>query len=188
MASSTRNCQSSQGLLSPILARWRVAKARPYLTGRRTLDYGCGNGGLALFCPADKYFGVDISPAAVETARALHPDYTFEVELPRDGAFDVAVMLAVLEHVPNPARLVADILRRLEPGGLLVATTPSPRAHAVHEFGARLGLFSADAAEQHETFLDKPRITDIVKQSGGRLVKFERFMFGLNQLFVVERP
>lgn len=180
--------QSSQGLLSPLLARWRLVKARPYVARRRTLDYGCGNGRLARFCAPGNYFGVDISTAAVEAARNLNPGYAFDASPPPDRTFEVAVMLAVLEHVEDPDRLMAAVLDRLEPGGLLVATTPSPRANAVHAFGARLGLFSADAAEQHEAFLDKPRIAEIVKQAGGRLVKFERFMFGLNQFFVVERP
>lgn len=41
-----------------------------------------------------------------------------------DGAFDGVVIQAVLEHVVDPARCVAEVHRVLKPGGLVFAETP----------------------------------------------------------------
>ena len=41
-----------------------------------------------------------------------------------DGAFDAAIAQAVLEHVLDPAQVVAEIHRVLAPGGLVYAETP----------------------------------------------------------------
>ena len=42
----------------------------------------------------------------------------------RDEAFDAAVSFAVLEHVEDPARLVAEALRVLRPGGVVYFDVP----------------------------------------------------------------
>lgn len=42
----------------------------------------------------------------------------------RDAAFDAVVVQAVLEHVVDPPRVVAEIRRVLRPGGLVYAETP----------------------------------------------------------------
>jgi SAM-dependent methyltransferase len=41
-----------------------------------------------------------------------------------DGAFDVVLCTEVLEHVPEPARVVCEMSRVLRPGGLLLLTAP----------------------------------------------------------------
>ena len=41
-----------------------------------------------------------------------------------DGAFDLVVAVAVLEHVANPQRVVEEIWRVLEPSGYVYAVTP----------------------------------------------------------------
>jgi len=41
-----------------------------------------------------------------------------------DGRFDLVLLLEVLEHVPEPARALAEIRRVLRPGGCLIGSTP----------------------------------------------------------------
>lgn len=42
-----------------------------------------------------------------------------------DQAFDVVVSCETIEHVPHPARAVAELARVLRPGGVLLLTTPN---------------------------------------------------------------
>ena len=67
---------------------------------------------------------VDIDDAAVEHARATFekPNLEFQVadamKLPfDDGSFDIVVCSHVYEHVPDPAKMFAEIERVLRPGG-----------------------------------------------------------------------
>ena len=45
---------------------------------RSVLEVGCGYGRLCRAFPAASYIGVDVNPAAIETARQRNPDYRFE--------------------------------------------------------------------------------------------------------------
>ena len=101
--------------------------------GMRLLDAGCGPGtitlGLAAAVAPGEVVGLERSPALVEQARALAAErgvanVRFEVgdaqALPfPDGSFDAAFESAVLEHVPDPARAVAELRRVLRPGGVV---------------------------------------------------------------------
>ena len=41
-----------------------------------------------------------------------------------DDRYDVVLLLEVLEHVPNPSKVVAEIYRILKPGGTLILSVP----------------------------------------------------------------
>src|SRR5690242_198637 len=100
--------------------------------GARVLDVGCGTGCftdavLAAARPAE-VVGVDPSPAFVGHTRERVQDARarFEVadaqSLPfRDGSFDCAAAMLVLNFVPEPARAAAEMRRVTRPGGRLAA-------------------------------------------------------------------
>jgi SAM-dependent methyltransferase len=113
-------------------ARWRALGARGKadhvvtlcaragIVPRGTLEVGCGDG--ALLCELhDRGFGgrlagVEITDAAVAIARQREQIDTVErydgERLPYgDGAFDLGVVSHVLEHVPDPVTLLAEIAR-----------------------------------------------------------------------------
>ena len=95
-------------------------------TPRRILDLGCGAGFLANYLAArgHQVSGLDADAESLEVARAY--DRTACVDYRRgdacalpfpDGAFDVVCAMDLLEHVEDPARLVAEAARVLAPGG-----------------------------------------------------------------------
>jgi 2-polyprenyl-3-methyl-5-hydroxy-6-metoxy-1,4-benzoquinol methylase len=181
--------QAAEGLLSPYLQRRRIAAVRPYLNGR-VLDVGCGSGALAGFVSPASYLGVDVDQHSLDLARARYPAHRFQHELPAAGEnFDTVACLAVIEHVAEPARFLADLGARLapSPGACVVLTTPHPAAGWLHTAGARVGLFSRHAAEEHDDLLDRARLAELALACRLRLARYRRFLFGVNQLAVLER-
>ncbi|MEE9607265.1 MAG: methyltransferase domain-containing protein [Myxococcota bacterium] len=100
----------------------------------RILDVGCGTGRalcqIASALPGHRYFGVDLSPYYLESARqqlAEVPEVTLVAEnaeqLPfRDDYFDAVASVFLFHELPRKARrqVMAEIARVLRPGGLLV--------------------------------------------------------------------
>jgi SAM-dependent methyltransferase len=93
---------------------------RAGLRPRSTLEVGCGDG--ALLCELHErgfgghLAGVEITQAAVEIARARPQIDSVELydghhlAMP-DGTYELGVLSHVLEHVPDPATLLAEVAR-----------------------------------------------------------------------------
>lgn len=174
------------GVLTGYLARQRSEVARPHLRGR-ILDIGCANGHMATWCRPDAYLGVDIDPASIEIARREHPDYRFDTSMPTDEQFDTIVALAMIEHVKDPAGVLASWRPLLTGAGCVVLTTPHPRVEWVHTAGAKVKLFSQEAHDEHEDLIDLARMKELVVGSGLEVYHYQRFLYGANQLFLL-RP
>lgn len=109
------------------IVRARILAARP----RRLLDVGSGFGDLCAWAKTNLEVGVvavDSSPRMVELsaqagATAIQADMR-ELPFP-DGSFDCVVACAVLYHVPDPERAIAEAARVLDGGGVFLATTGS---------------------------------------------------------------
>ena len=183
----------ASGLLSPWLRRRRLEAAAPWLAGR-VLDVGCGSGALAARVGADRYRGVDIDADSVALARAGYPSHRFESLEPGEhwnegdasAGFDTVAMLAVIEHTAEPGELLRRAAAALAPGGRIVLTTPAPALEWAHALGARVGLFSAAASEEHQSPIGRRRLNELARQAGLRVVHARRFLGGANQLFVLE--
>jgi SAM-dependent methyltransferase len=101
----------------------------------RVLDAGCGGGGMPLSLAehADEVIGIDpvdrFSQAGVVLARErgltrLHFVRADGMALPfRDGAFDLVLSHAVIEHVADAPRYLRECRRVLKPGGHLYLST-----------------------------------------------------------------
>ena len=123
--------------------------SRAPLKGRRVLDIGCG-GGLLTEGMAErgaKVTGIDLSEGAIKVAK-LHlkesgrqVDYrlvsaeAMAAEMP--GAFDLVTCLEMLEHVPDPASIVAACSTLVRPGGQVIFSTlnRNPKAFALAILG-----------------------------------------------------
>ena len=103
--------------------------------GERVLDLGCTAGAITHFlstfgCDS---VGVDAEPRAIERARSLFPELSFDVAdvaaLPYvDESFDKAVAGDLVEHLDDAtlAGMLAESRRVLRPGGTLSIYTPNP--------------------------------------------------------------
>lgn len=167
-----------------LYARWRalgaVGKAehavalcdRAGLSPATILEVGCGDG--ALLCElrrrgfGERLEGVEIAPAAVEIAAgrpeidavARYDGRGLDVE---DGAYDLGVLSHVLEHVPEPARLLVEVTRACR---AVLVEVPlednlSARRAAKREHAEEVG---------HVQRLSRRTVHELVVQAGLRVV------------------
>ena len=176
--------QTNGGLLSPYLAQQRLKVAKRWICGK-VLDFGCGYGGLASLCSPSRYLGFDRDEKALAGARLRYPQHAFTSCLPLEvGVFDRIFLMAVLEHLPKPEASLRLLKNLLTAEGKIIFTTPTPWAHRIHAYGAPLGLFSQEAAEEHEHRLGRDQITQLLINSGFVLESYNRFLWRHNQLTV----
>jgi len=109
--------------------------SRAPLAGKNVLDVGCGGGILSESMAAlgAVVSGIDASPAPLAVAKmhlqesGLRVDYqmataeTFAAG--HSDRFDVVTCLELLEHVPQPASVVAACQRLVKPGGDVIFAT-----------------------------------------------------------------
>jgi SAM-dependent methyltransferase len=91
----------------------------------RLLDAGAGEGQYRQVFAHCRYTGVDLAVGDGAWDYS-HLDAVADLEqLPfRDGSFQAAVNIVVLEHTRRPARVLEEICRVLEPGGRLLLVVP----------------------------------------------------------------
>lgn len=116
--------------------------------GLSVLDIGCGSGRLApLLGAAAAVTGVDIAADALARARARHaalPGFAFaRMDAARlafpEASFDAALLLDVLDVLPDPAAALAEAARVLARSGVLMLTATNKDSLPLRAL-RRLGL------------------------------------------------
>lgn len=124
------------------------------LDGMTAVDVGCGGGLLteALAKAGAQVTGVDMAEASIGVAKAhaeqsgLDIDYHLttaeQLAAAQPASFDLVTCLEMLEHVPDPASVVAACAALVKPGGQVVFSTinRNPKAFAFAIVGAEYVL------------------------------------------------
>lgn len=134
--------------INPLRVNWIDQRAP--LAGKKVLDVGCGGGILseAMAQRGADVTGIDMGEAPLSVAK-LHK---LESELDIDyrqitaeqlaeqmpGQFDVVTCLEMLEHVPDPASIIAACAKLVKPGGEVFFSTinRNPKAFMLAVVGA----------------------------------------------------
>ena len=166
--------------MNPLRLDW-IDRMAGGLSGKRVVDVGCGGGILteAMAGLGAVALGIDLGDKALGVAR-LHKlesgatvDYrrvsaeALAVEAP--AAFDVVTCMELLEHVPEPAQIVAACAKLAKPGGLVVVSTinRNAKAYALAVIGAEyvLGLLPK-GTHDYAKFLTPAELASFARNAG----------------------
>ena len=136
--------------INPLRLEWIAQHAT--LEGARILDVGCGGGILAeaMAQRGAGVTGIDLSEKALRVAELHLLESRLPVRYEKSsaedftGEFDVVTCMELLEHVPEPASMVAACARLVRPGGQVFFSTinRNPKSYLFAVVGAEyvLGL------------------------------------------------
>lgn len=171
------------GIFSRYFQDLRNKESIRYLHGKRVLDVGCNNGYLRTLLPKDiEYVGIDVQ-------RFPNIDFTFyqrsvDDKLDDLGKFDTIFMLATIEHLENYEASMANLIPLLHKDGVIVLTTPTQLGDDMHHWGAKIGLTSQMAAEDHEKIFNLQELRELLSKLGLEVTAAHHFFLGMNQLVV----
>ena len=180
-----------RGALSEYLRRRRSALVQPYLKGD-VLDIGCGPATIAeCLEPSQRYVGVEIQAGYITHLYTRFPQHTF-IQRDVDSEplslgnlqFDTVLMVAVIEHLSAPERVIVEVQSYMKPSCSLVISTPTALGSAIQQLGAKIGLFSREAAVAHNRVYGRWQLADLLAKCGMRVVLHRTFELGANQLCV----
>ena len=126
-------------LRSNLLIRWieqrRVKTILHFLEAQpedRVLEVGCGAGNVLEQIPSKRLHGIDLSPYLLKKSKkrlAQLPTRLLQTNAGQlafaDGQFAKLVCTEVLEHVPDPRRVVQEMARVAAPEAVLVISVPN---------------------------------------------------------------
>ena len=169
------------------LCRFRAAlpHVRP---GAWACDIGCGIDARFLEWAGDRIgFGVGLDRQGNHCnrrARIVRADITLRLPL-RSSCFDHALMLAVLEHLPQPMPVLRGTFRILRPGGSLILTWPDAAVDPILRGLRRLRFVSDEMeSEDHQLRLSLGTLLEMLREIGFERFTHRRFELGLNNLLI----
>ena len=160
---------------------WAVAEVlakHPESKSWRIVEIGSGLGYLTAALNAAGYdvTGLDISTEAVAKAQTrfgphYHRQDVFEPDDTFVGAFDFAILLETIEHVPDPKHFLSAVTGLLTPNGSLLVTTPNRDAHP------RDAQWRTDLPPVHLFWFTESAVTELADAIGysAELVDFSEF-------------
>ena len=159
--------------LNPVRAAYIADRLN--LRGARVADVGCGGGLLseALAKAGARVTGIDLGEKVIEIARLhmhearletpnLEIDYRVQSSADLAAAeaesFDAVCCMELIEHVPDPAALVGDLVRMVKPGGVVVMSTlnRTPAAFGAAILGAEYLMRMLPRGTHHYAQFLKP--------------------------------
>ena len=178
------HAQTGQGLLGRLRHQARFRRLAPFVGDGPVLDYGCGNGDflryLARRRPGPEYYGFEIPGNEESSRREVTVLDGGAVTVVRGDIDDVCsvvppchliTMNHVIEHLPDPLAVVAELAAKLAPGGVLEGQTPAAGSLEHRVFR---GAWSGYHAPRHTVVFSAPGLATLLAKAGLVDVEVER--------------
>jgi len=166
--------------MNPLRLDW-IDRMCGGLAGKEVVDVGCGGGILteAMANRGARALGIDLGEKAIGVAQ-LHRlesgvgvDYRLvsaeALAAERPGTCDVVTCLEMLEHVPQPAEIIAACAKLAKPGGVVVVSTinRNPKSYALAVVAAEyvLGLLPK-GTHDYAKFLTPSELASFARPAG----------------------
>lgn len=149
----------------------------------KLLDIGCGNNGLVK--SYGNGLGVDVYDFGSDALIVKDSS-----KLPfKNKSFDTISFVACLNHIPERLKTLKEAYRLLKDNGTILMTMINPLTGYIRH---KLDYWDADKHKRgfkqgEEMGLSNKYILSIMKKSGFELVKRERFILKLNNLYVFKK-
>lgn len=182
-------------LFEKFLAYLRYKKVVKHILKNSTVcDIGCGFNAqfLKKISPLIKQgFGFDKNVQNYENSKFKLKKIKILNQIPLfSETIDIVTMLAVLEHLKNPQRILNECFRILRKNGELILTTPTPLAKPILEFlSFKLNLINSENIKEHKNYFHPDAIKQMLIQAGFKNtnIKSKYFEFGFNNLIIAKK-
>jgi 2-polyprenyl-6-hydroxyphenyl methylase/3-demethylubiquinone-9 3-methyltransferase len=169
--------------INPLRLEW--INARAPLNGKKVIDVGCGGGILAesMAKKGAQVTGIDLSEKALGVAdlHSLESGLTIRYQHiaaekmaeQEPGTFDVVTCMEMLEHVPDPASIVASCAKLVKPGGYVFFSTlnRSPKSYLFAVLGAEYLLqMLPKGTHDYTKFIKPAELAAAIRQAGLELL------------------
>ena len=175
------------------IARMRFRAAVPHIRpGSRVCDLGCGLEAAFLDYASDRIaIGVGLDDQVADGVQGrwqrVRGDLRSALPFP-DGHFDYVTMLAVLEHLTTPEKVLREAHRVLVPNGSLIMTWPSSLVDPILRVLHGLHLVSDEMeSDEHQERIPVETLREMLQRIGFQKFFHRTFEFGLNNLMVATR-
>ncbi|MEI2417373.1 bifunctional 2-polyprenyl-6-hydroxyphenol methylase/3-demethylubiquinol 3-O-methyltransferase UbiG [Orrella sp. JC864] len=166
--------------INPLRLGW-IREMAGDLAGKQVLDVGCGGGILAesMAVAGAQVTGIDLAHKSLQVARlhglesGVKVDYQAisaeDMAAQHPGRFDVVTCMEMLEHVPNPASVVAACAALAKPGGWVFFSTlnRNPKSFLFAIVGAEYVLrLLPRGTHSYENFIKPSELAHSARQAG----------------------
>jgi len=143
------------------------------------IDLGTADGRMLAMIyqkhPEAHCVGVELDPELASFGKATFPHLEiFHGDIQSlefsDDSFDVVIAAAVIEHVPDPRKVMRETRRILRREGIFILTSPDPLWECL---ATRIGHLEG---RQHNKVMTLRQLSELATKSGFAILKTQKFM------------